>query len=58
MGFSSFKDAVIHIKYSALLDEAPKILGQVLAPKLAKLFESDMSEESDEGKLQENSITE
>ncbi|EAH0660285.1 hypothetical protein V9L53_002905 [Listeria monocytogenes] len=116
--------AQAHIKYSALLDEASKILGQVLAPKLkadesddehtipnnenmhellmtitdgivatnddifaiffskedreeinsktlptkvyeglieyiiAKLFESDMNEGSDEGKPQENSITE
>lgn len=32
--------AQAHIKYSALLDEAPKILGQVLAPKL-KGDESD-----------------
>ncbi|EKJ3596259.1 hypothetical protein PG525_002978, partial [Listeria monocytogenes] len=32
--------AQAHIKYSALLDEAPKILGQVLAPKL-KADESD-----------------
>ncbi|MCM8904887.1 hypothetical protein L1A68_15095 [Listeria monocytogenes] len=116
--------AQAHIKYSALLDEAPKILGQVLAPKLkgdesdgeyttpdsenmhellmtitdgivatnddifaiffskedreeinsktlptkvyeglieyiiVRLFESDMNEGSDEGKPQENSITE